>query len=102
VVAPVARLTRHDRGDQLERRQHGPARPRVRPRLALEPAAGPAGRADPEDAELVVLGRAVVRDNAEVGQDRAAAARQLGALRLGPGLGLVAASPSEGQQPAAE
>ena len=44
---------------------------------ALELPRGRRRRADPERAELVVLGRAVVGDDAEVGQDRAAAARQL-------------------------
>ena len=45
-------------------------------------AAACVGRADPEHAELVVLGRAVVGDHPVARQDDAPAARQLGRLRL--------------------
>ena len=66
---------------QLVREHDRPGLARVRPRLPAQAAAGRVRRADPERAELVVLRRAVVRDDAVVGEDRPPAERELRRLR---------------------
>ena len=100
VVAAVAGLVRHDRGDQLERRQHGPPTARVRPRLALQPARRSRRRADAELAQLPVLRGSVEGHHATVGQDRASAAGQLRWASLRTSLLLVVAACGSQQQPA--
>ena len=83
VLAVVAGVRGGDGGDELHRRQRRPRLARVRPGDALELARGARRRADAQDAELVVLRRAVEGDDAEVGEDPPPAAGQLGELALG-------------------
>jgi len=70
-------VARGDDRDELHRRQHLAPEAAVRGGAPEQPPGRRVGRADAQRAELVVLGCAVERDHAMVGQHAAPAARQL-------------------------
>ena len=85
VHAVVAGVGVGDRRDELERRQHRTRLALVGARHARQARRGARRRADAEDPEALVLGRAVEPDDAVIGEDPAPAARQLRALWRGRG-----------------